>query len=46
MDRTEEEEVGCIAAGTVTAPEMTGDLLSTALSWAYALFIVNFNALA
>lgn len=39
----DEEEGGCVAAGTVTVTEMTGDLLSAALIWSCAHFIVNFN---
>lgn len=42
---TDEKEGVCVAAGTVTVPEMTGDLPSAALSWACALFIVNFHVL-
>lgn len=41
MDMTDEEEGAHVAA----VPEMTGDLLSTALSWVCALFIVNFTVL-
>lgn len=41
MDITDEEEGGCVAA----VPEMTGDLLSAALSWVCALFIMNFAVL-
>lgn len=43
MDVIDEEEGGCVAAGSVTVPEMNGDLLSAALIWACAHLIVNFS---
>lgn len=43
VDVIDEEEGGCVAAGTVTVPEMNGDLLSAALIWACAYLIVNFS---
>ena len=44
-DVIDEGEGDRVAARPVTAPEMTGDLLNAAFSYACALFIVNFNVL-